>query len=52
MRSMLGVLVPHHPVIVSADVEPADVIAEDHEDVWELCLRVSGPRSENKSTQK
>ncbi len=31
-------LVAHHPVVVGADVEPANIIAPDDEDVW-LILR-------------
>jgi hypothetical protein len=33
MRSMFGVRKSHNAVIVGADVEPADVIAKDNQDV-------------------
>ena len=33
MRSMFGRSVAHHAVVVGTDVEPADVVGHDHQDV-------------------
>ena len=37
----VGGAVPHHPIVISADVELADIVAHDDEDVGPIRLRKS-----------
>ena len=38
----IGGPIPHHAMIVGTDVPVTNVVTEDDEDVWLLCLRQGG----------